>query len=102
MSIEGLDEFERNLGKFADDLKAKAEQASGEVPITELMPDAFIQAHTHFQTLQEMADAGGIEDVSELGREAWSTFVASNSDTEGWDALLELAATEYMRRKLSL
>lgn len=99
--VTGFDEFEENLKKFADNLERKTQEASGEVPLLELLPDTFMQRHTQFQSLQAMLNAAGIEDPEEIKGEAWSMFVGKHSNFANWEEMLSVAGTEYMRRKLT-
>lgn len=82
--------------------KLKSIDGQHEVPLTELLPDTFVQRHTDFQTLQAMIYASGIEKEEEFGSENFSKFISTHTQFSNWDKMLEIATTEYVKRKLGL
>lgn len=87
-----------------DDFKKKHEQSMKTPPtLTELFPDKFISEHTDFQSLQQMLDASGLDNVDDfLGSEAWSQFVTSHSRFTGWQQMFETASAEWYKRQVGL
>jgi len=66
------------------------------------MPDDFIREYTNFQTIQAMFDASGIENTEEISNEKFSKFIATHTRFSTWGKMIELAHTEYIKRKLGL
>jgi hypothetical protein len=87
----GLKKLQHNL----DSLK-KAQS----IPITDLMPDSFIQQHSHFQSFQALVDASGIKDPNDIGNESFSQFIANNTTFPSWDEMEKVAGAEYIKHKL--
>ncbi len=85
-------------------LQKKLRELEGprEVPLSELMTDDFIRTHTDFQTLQAMFDASGVENPEEISNEKFSKFIATHTRFGTWEEMIELAHTEYIKRKLGL
>jgi hypothetical protein len=91
IDTSGMDRIRRNMQKL-----------SGEhsVSFTELFPDTFMSSYTGFSNLKAMFDAGGIEDPEEIKSDAFSQFVAENSQFSSWDEMFRTAGVEYAKRTL--
>ena len=67
------------------------------------MTPAFMQAHSRFQTFQEMFDQSPIADTTEQGAAeafastAWNDFVRKTTDFDGWEPMLRMATTAHLR-----
>jgi hypothetical protein len=98
MEISGFDDLERNLQRLQ--WKAEALDGTHDVPLPELMPDAFVRHHSRFDSLQALADASGIEEAEEIGGEKWNAFIAENTSFPDWTEMLKAATAERTARKL--
>jgi hypothetical protein len=98
--ITGMDEFQRKLR----DLSRRAEKLDGthNINFAELFPDSYVRSKTQFVSMQEMIDAGGIEEQEDIQKPEWSTFVATNSKFDSWEAMLKDAGAEWAKRQLKL
>jgi len=83
-------------------LQKKVKDISGEhdIPITDLMTDSFIRQHSKFDTFQTLLDASGIKNAEEIGNDAFSKFISTNTTFGSWDELKVAAGKEYVTRKL--
>lgn len=98
LEIQGLKELEDRLRKMSE---AAAElDGTHDVPLTELMPDAFMRQYTDFQSLQEMVDAGNVQSEDDLGTEAWNQLVKERTGFADWQEMLGKAGGEWAARKL--
>ncbi len=88
------------LDEFKDRMTGINE--SIDVPLTDLLPDSFIQANTDFDSFQALVDASGIQDESGFESEQFSQFIRDHSDLDGWHDLLEKATTEYIGGQVGL
>jgi hypothetical protein len=90
--------------KKLDELQKRLKKLDGQknVPLTQLLTDSFLHAHTNFKTLQEMIDASGIKDPEDIGKEQFSKFVSTHTSFSSWQAMIDKATQEYVTRKLGL
>lgn len=63
--------------------------------------------HTHFETLQEMFDAGGFQSAEDLQTPEWTELIADQSDFGGWSfggwsEMLSAAVAGWVKRKMGL
>lgn len=78
------------------------------ISVGELLPDAFLQKYTGFDSTQAFIDAfaatlpGGEMIEGALDTEAFSVFVRQNTRFDSGAQLLQLAADEMMRRYAGL
>jgi hypothetical protein len=93
LDMGGFDEFRKKLKKL---------EGKRDVPLSELMPDTFIRRNTKFQTLQAFLDAGGIEGQKDIGSQAFSKFIGTNSKFRNWDEMSQAAGTEWAKRQLGV
>lgn len=86
------------------ELQRKARALNGErkVPLSEMMPGAFMQKYTDFETLQAMLDESGIKDPEEIRGEEFSKFVATHTRFDSWGEMLKRAGVEYGKSQLGL
>jgi len=89
----GLKNLQKNL---------KSLNGQHEVPIVDLMNDAFIRQHSRFDSFQALVDASGIENPEEFDNESFSKFIAAHTTFGSWDELKTTASAEYVKRKLGL
>lgn len=80
--------------------RAEALSREGPVGLTDLMPDAFIQQHSNFQSLTAIIDASGIESIEDIGNELFSQFIANHTTFVSWEEMKEIATGKYINRKL--
>ena len=87
-----------------DELQKKLQEVDGthEVSSDDLFTDEFIQKNTRFQTWSELMEAGGVQSSEDIQGESFSTFIAENTDFQGFDDIAGAAAAEYMKKKLGL
>jgi len=88
-----------NLKKLQRNLKELKGQK--QIPITELLTDAFVRQYTDFQTLQAMVDACGVEAMEKQTGE-FAKFIATHTRFGTWREMLEAANARYFKRKLGL
>lgn len=70
------------------------------VSYAEIFHKDFMAKHTKFASLQEMADAAGLEENEEINSQHWSDFVAENSTFKNWQEMKEAANRQYLREKI--
>ena len=71
-----------------------------EVRVADLLTDNFIRQHSHFQTLQALIDASGIENTEDIGNESFSMFISTHTTFANWEEMVKVATAEYVKRKL--
>lgn len=88
-------EFKRKLENFS---------GSRQVPLTELMPPAFMQTNTQFQSIQEMFDKSPVanakqEDLPRLLKEQeWNDFVSVHTRFLNWMEMVKAAGLENVKQ----
>ncbi|MBA3640415.1 MAG: hypothetical protein M3541_13705 [Acidobacteriota bacterium] len=104
IKITGLDDVQRHL----KELQHRAESLSGEreVPVVELLTSEFMLLNTDFESAGSMFTASGYKveseaDLAAIPDEPWDNFVSSRTRFGSWNEMLEAAAAEYFRRRLS-
>lgn len=65
------------------------------VNFTQLFNDDFMRANTKFQTMDEMLERAGIEDVNDLHSERFSQFVADNTRFSSWEQMYIVASKTW-------
>jgi hypothetical protein len=70
-----------------------------EYALSEILPDKFVKTHTKYPTLQELA--GGVNEPSDVSSEAFSQFIADNSDFSSYTEMLQTGYAEFAKRKLA-
>jgi hypothetical protein len=91
-----LDDFQRKLRQQHP--RAQAFGRDHVLPLTEVLPDAFIRQYTEFQSLPELLEASGLDDPPDLDSESWSAFIAAHSCFPSWDEMLTQAMMDWTRR----
>ena len=104
MSLDGS-WYILNLIEKAKDRKKRAhEQVDISAP-TVLM-DSFVASHTKFSSAQQLFDESGfeihsIEEFQAIPAEQWDAFIASSSEFDTWDDMLQAIVAEYSKRNLN-
>ncbi len=85
------------------DIVAKDE----EIPVRELFDEAFMRAHTAFETFDEMvaaspSDADSADDLRLVAEGRWDDFVAEATDFEGEEEMVFAAIDEWVGDRLGL
>lgn len=85
------------------ELQRKAEELGGshEYPLEELMTEDFMSRYTDFQTLQAMFDASGIVNIEEITNDKFLEFISAHTRFASWEEMKQMAAAEYVKRKLA-
>ena len=103
--VTGLDELSKKL----DELASKAGELDGkqDVPMNELLNEAFVSKHTRFANADEMFVASGFkiesqDDFAAVPDDKWDEFIQSVSTFPDWNAMLGEAGTEWTAKKLGL
>lgn len=103
MGFEPDPHFKRNFDKVVSDLKRKVE---GDVPLTQLFPDAFMTEHTSFESIEAMFAASPLAETpadelrDALREPEWDAFVADHTRFATWHEMLVTAGREEMARRL--
>lgn len=103
MSFKMDPNFRRNFEKLVSDLKRKVE---GDVPLTQLFPEAFMVEHTMFGSIEAMFAASPLDETpAEELRDAlrtpeWDAFVAEHTRFPTWQEMLVSAGREEVQRRL--
>lgn len=84
--------YERHRKKIAEDAARKS------IPLTELLTDDFMKAHTKFDTFGAMLEVPGLESPTADG---WDAYVKKHTPFDGWHAILQTANAERVRRVLN-
>ncbi len=77
------------------------------VSATDLFTEPFMQAHTEYPTIEAFVrnspldSSPGQEDVG-LSREATETYVASSSEFDSWEDMVEAAKVAWLEREMGL
>ena len=106
IEIKGLEELDR---KFRE-AERKVERVSGsrEVPIGEILTPDFMARFTNFASVDDMLDKSGFEvNTAEdfqtvTDDDAWSDFVAVNTQFPTWGNMLVAAYEEHIQARLDL
>jgi hypothetical protein len=85
------------------DIVAKDE----EIPVRELFDEAFMRAHTAFETFDEMvaaspSDADSADDLSLVAEGSWDAFVAETTDFGGEEEMVFAAIDDWVGDRLGL
>lgn len=92
-----------------DDLSTAADvhDSDEEIPITELFDAAFVQAHSEFESFDELvaaspSDASSADELETVRHGEWDEFVAETTDFAGEKALVMAARDHWVAEKLDL
>lgn len=77
------------------------------IPVTELFDTTFVQAHTEFESFDEMvaaspSDAGSASEIETVPHREWDEFVAETTDFESEKALVMAARDHWVAEQLGL
>ena len=103
MKIKGLDQAIKKL----DDIQNRAQNLNGShsVPVSELLSPNFMQRNTKFETFDAMLEASGFKAETQAEFDAipddkWNVFIASTTRFSSWQAMLEEAGAEWVKKGL--
>lgn len=104
-SIEGLDEFEKDLEKMSK--KAKDLDGKNEVSWDELFDNSFMAKHTKYQTIQELIDNSGFkiesdQDFSNIPDEEWDSYIQKVTEFGSWEDMQGTATEKYIIKQMGL
>ena len=74
----------------------------------DMFAPVFMQRFTRYQNIEEMLHAAELDTAAigtaqfhaQLRTQQWNAFVAKHTDFASWDAMLERAGIEHLRRNL--
>lgn len=105
-TIEGLDGFDK-LQKKLEDLSNSARNLHGnhEVPIKELLNGAFLSAHTHFSSADELFEKSGFkidsaEDFKTIPEVEWDAYIRSISRFASWKDMMTAATGDLVKKRM--
>ena len=103
---------DNNFNKINDtlnDLQRNADDLSNGINVSfaELFPCTFMQKHTQFSSIDELVSAGGFkveskEDFESIPDDEFNKHIASTTQFESWDDMINEAASQYAFKKLRL
>lgn len=102
--IEGFDGLGEELRELSED--AEAVDGSHEIPMDELFPSSFMETYTEFGSLEEFFtaspwDVETREDFKQIPEKKFDEYVNENTGFSDWEAMLSVAAREWIARQLS-
>ncbi|MED1190458.1 hypothetical protein [Bacillus paralicheniformis] len=103
MKFKGFKNFEKKLKKMSK--AAKDLQGTNEVPLNELLTEAFLRKHTDFSSLEEFESHemfSKYPTFQEIPDHELDNYVSSNSKFASWNEMFEVAGKEYLSKKLGL
>lgn len=90
-----------------DALKRKMEALSNikQVSFAELFPPEFMESHTDFSSISDMADASGFkiesaEDFKAIPDDEWDAFISARTQFESWADMQQTAFQQFLQRKM--
>lgn len=94
-----------NMDDLMKAIKKKAEEASGNVPVTELLHEEFMKSHTKFENVQEFFNAFPTkfktqEEWNAIDEAEKDGFVKNNTDFKTWAEMMKKAGTEHLKSKM--
>ena len=103
IKLSGLDE----LGNRLNELAKSAEELAGtnSVSFDELFTAGFMRKHTKFSTFDELLDSSKFdvnsqEDFEAIPGDEFDMYIASVTDFEDWDSMLQSAGEDFLSGKL--
>lgn len=105
MPVKGLKELSRDLKKLSS--KMKELDGTHSVSMDQLLNPSFISKHTRFNDLEELFKAGGFEFETEeefkaIPQEKMDAFIAEESKFTDWQAMIQEAGGEWVKKQLAL
>ncbi|PAE70599.1 hypothetical protein [Bacillus licheniformis] len=103
MKFKGFKNIEKKLEKMSK--AAKDLQGTNEVPLNELLTEAFLRKHTGFSSLEEFESHemfSKYPTFQEIPDHELDNYVSSYSKFANWREMLDTAGKEYVVRKLGL
>ena len=93
--------------KSLRDLKQNLRRMEGhhDVPMSDLLTDQFIQAHTQLSSLTALLEKSGfvinsIDDFKAIPDKEWDDYISSVSDFQNWQDMLREATRQYVIRQI--
>jgi hypothetical protein len=99
-NVKGIDKVINKL----KGIQSRMEELRGKhkVPLKELFNSEFLQKHTKFNTLEEIANKSGLSIEKEEDLDNLKKFIVENSTFKSWDGLLKAASACWVRKKIGL
>lgn len=93
----------RNLNDLSKHLQKKVKEASGNVSISELLNEGFMQKYTDFENSQEFFDKSPFnfetqEEWDQIEEKEKDDYVKSHTRFTTWNEMLQKAGQEYFAR----
>ncbi|MCK4793628.1 MAG: hypothetical protein KAV87_58405 [Desulfobacteraceae bacterium] len=89
-----------------DKLQKRVEELSGtnHVKLLDLFNVGFMRKNTTFSSIEEMFEKSGLEIESEedikTNQDVWDEFIKRNTNYAGWEAMLNAASAEWIKKEL--
>lgn len=103
--LKGMDDVKRSL----QDLSNRAQNLHGQhnIPLSELMPQAFISSCSRFTSLDELFGASGFEidsaeDFEAIPDDEWDAFISENTSFNTWEQMQQSAVIAWTQKQLGL
>ncbi|RQO35986.1 hypothetical protein DBR37_06460 [Herminiimonas sp. KBW02] len=105
MKQNGFDELQKKLTKLADN--AKKLDGANQVPLKDLLSDAFIKRHSAFSDVDELFKTSGFavesqEDFAAIPDTEWDQFIEKSTSFSSWNDMLGAAIKEWTKKQLGL
>jgi hypothetical protein len=93
--------IKNNVAKVAEDIKRKAEAASGSVSFAVLFNASFMKNYSEFDSFEALLEAGGYKvetkaDFEAIPEDEFDAFIAKHSHFSSWQEMYKKAGKEYM------
>lgn len=101
--ISGLDEFQRRLNKFGNNIKEL--KNTNEIGFDELFNAKFMAKYTNLSSMNSFLEYLGIhnkEDFKKFPESKLDVEVAKHTSFSSWTEMLQTATEEYLGNRLTL
>lgn len=103
VQIEGFEEYTDTLAELQE--KFDGDPNELEIPMGELFPDTFMRAHTEFESIDSLFDDSpwGIDseaDLRQIPEAEFDEYIDMHTGFSSWEAMLTVAAREWITRQL--
>ena len=78
--------------------RVRKDAAQKSIPLSELFTADFMRAHTNFDSLAAMMEAGDFESATP---EEWDAFVKGNTQFSTWQEMMHAANAERAKRAIN-
>lgn len=101
--FSGLDDLQRELEQLAEN--ARELDGEHEIPFDNLFTQAFMQAHTPYDSIDALLEAGGFhaegnDEFEAIPEDMLDAYIAKATDFESWEEMLSEATQEYVTDQL--